>query len=221
MRYLVWITITLVSFNVSIALAQMGRLVDVENEGTWSSHPLLMVNVPDGSGTPFNNCYLRDTYQRDTSNITVHITFADDYPGDVGVISNINWELRLYPIGSSTVHNCGDDSESYIYYIGPFSNTISSSGIYHIDLALYLGGSGTYTASLVYIATSQEFTLGEVTFISPDISGDGLVNLSDNVMFTQILNSSTYDIRADFAYSGAINLGDAVIMTGASGATCP
>jgi hypothetical protein len=56
---------------------------------------------------------------------------------------------------------------------------------------------------------------------SPDLSGDGQVNLTDVVMFTENLDVSQYHYRADFNWDGVVNLSDIVAFVYGLGATCP
>lgn len=58
-----------------------------------------------------------------------------------------------------------------------------------------------------------------VDFVSPDITGDLVVNLPDIVAFSQALGSD--DPCADFNRNGQVDLTDIVIMAQAIGVQCP
>lgn len=218
----------LVVLFVNVSLAQMGRPVSIDNLGDWQiGSPILMVNTfyTEG-GTPFNDCYMEETYQQTTNNITVMMEYIDAWPGPVGAITNVSWYLKFTAVGLNNVDINGTCLNWVVqgqeFRTGsPFYNVSSSDGTYYIKKRYAFGGSGTFLVQLVYNTSNmQTFDLGQVTFISPDMNGDGTVNLSDNVAFTICLNSGTYCQEADFSYNGSLNLSDIVIMTAALGTTC-
>jgi len=55
---------------------------------------------------------------------------------------------------------------------------------------------------------------------SADISGDGVANITDIALFTQVLFGA-YSYSCDFVYDGIINISDVALMTQGNGAECP
>ena len=105
----------------------------------------------------------------------------------------------------------------------PLSATADPSGQWALQLDTTSLGNGFHTAkSRFEIATTTtksgygravNFFVGDETpsgGISPDMNGDGKVNLVDFSIF--LLSWGTDDIRADFNVDGAVNLADFSIM---------
>ena len=87
-------------------------------------------------------------------------------------------------------------------------------------LALLAGGCSEGGSTVVMVSGEPLWSTPlDLFYVSPDISGDGEVNLADIVMFTQALDD--YDPCADFNHDGEVNLVDIVIMVPAIGADCP
>jgi hypothetical protein len=56
---------------------------------------------------------------------------------------------------------------------------------------------------------------------SPDINGDGIVNLSDVPLFASDYLGGLDPFRADYQYDGVVNLSDVVKVSQAFGSQCP
>lgn len=85
------------------------------------------------------------------------------------------------------------------------------------------GGYTTGEQTVVIVAGAPLGTQVDVTYNSPDINGDLIVNLSDIVAFTQLLSGdfSSHPLYAgDFNNDTEINLSDIVRMTGGIGTAC-
>jgi hypothetical protein len=80
------------------------------------------------------------------------------------------------------------------------------------------GGNSLGEVVMVMIAGAPLVDTVNLTFNSADINGDLLVNLSDIVNFTPMLNS--YNYNGDFNNDGVINLSDIVRFTPGIGTTC-
>jgi len=212
---------SLLTFLVSgVGFAQGGRPVDIENQGSWETDDVIvMVNTPMGHGTTFDYCYLETSHDLVTDNITVEMTFADEWPGPVHAIQNYAWYLEFS--GASNIYSCYGWEDDTIRIYSPFANTTSNDGIYIIDRSLVLGGNGYMSGKLVYSNGLGEYTFGSIYFLSPDINGDGTVSLADNTLFTQLYNSGSYHKQIDFAYDGVIGLGDLTVFATAYGESCP
>ncbi|MDX2472329.1 MAG: hypothetical protein QNL91_01345 [Candidatus Krumholzibacteria bacterium] len=60
-----------------------------------------------------------------------------------------------------------------------------------------------------------------ISYNSPDINGDGVVNLTDVPLFAGDFHGGAYDFRSDFHYDGIVNLSDVVHMAQGLGSSCP
>jgi len=60
-----------------------------------------------------------------------------------------------------------------------------------------------------------------LAFVSPDFTGDNLVNLSDISVFTQSLLDGGASSPADLNVDGVVNLSDVALFTPAIGVQCP
>jgi len=61
----------------------------------------------------------------------------------------------------------------------------------------------------------------DILFNSGDINGDLAVSLSDTILFVAVYTGSVYDYSADFSYDGIINLSDLVLYAGGLNTGCP
>lgn len=211
----------------AICAAQGGRPVSIENQGSWNvDDPILMVNTPEGHGTPFPGCYMNDTYDPANGNISVYLEYDDQWPGPVTHVNQDSWRLEFE--GVDDLESClpltfDDDDQRYELWIwGPFDSSNSSTGIYTISRTLAAGGHGSCTVKLVYDAvTGNEHEFGTLHFISPDITGDGVVNISDTPVFASAYYSGIYHKEIDFEYDGTVGLSDLAYYVGAYLEACP
>lgn len=83
--------------------------------------------------------------------------------------------------------------------------------------------AGGHSQSLTYVvvngAALPHFGLA-LHFVSPDLSGDRTVSLTDVPAFA-IAYFGTYTFAADLHADGVLNLADVAVLAGALGATCP
>ena len=84
---------------------------------------------------------------------------------------------------------------------------------------LNAGGNSLGEQAQAIIAGDPVPDTANIAFVSADLGGDLLVNLSDITVFTQALD--TYNAAADFTNDGLVNLTEITIFTQALGATCP
>jgi hypothetical protein len=61
----------------------------------------------------------------------------------------------------------------------------------------------------------------DILFNSADINGDLVNTLSDTVAFVNVYTGTVYDYSADFSYDGIINLSDLVLYAGGLNVACP
>ena len=86
---------------------------------------------------------------------------------------------------------------------------------------VFAGGQAT-TLTIVKINGDALTSNGglAISFNSADVTGDGVVNLSDAGAFTTFLGG-TYSYNGDFNNDGVVSLPDAGFMSNALGASCP
>jgi hypothetical protein len=96
-----------------------------------------------------------------------------------------------------------------LHYFGGSYHEVLNSGPTHVWL---LENSGTWNVIPMPL---------NVSFNSPDINGDLVVNLSDIAFFASDFFSPGYNYRSDFNYDQVINLQDVAMLAGAVGAFCP
>ena len=77
------------------------------------------------------------------------------------------------------------------------------------------------TLCIVYINGDALTSSGglALSFNSADLSGDGVVNLSDAGGFAAVLGTTAY--AGDFNFDGVVNVSDAGFMANGLGAACP
>ena len=92
-------------------------------------------------------------------------------------------------------------------------------GEYTVTAALYAGG---WSNGAIVKVRGQQITSSPLSLDmnSPDISGDGVVNLVDAALFTQDV-FGTYHFRSDFEFDGVINLLDLGLMSSSIGIRFP
>ncbi|MDP2325869.1 MAG: hypothetical protein Q8N51_17840, partial [Gammaproteobacteria bacterium] len=161
-----------------------------------------MVNNPDGSGTPFNYCYLHDSYQRTSANIRVYVEYANPPYGPITHLNDDAWRLVFYDVSPDFTY-CGQDVDDTLELLDFFQYVNSPDGIYNIVMPLRAGGSGSASVKLVYRGIPLvESEFGTMHFISTDINGDDHTNLSDVPLFNTMFQSGIYHKAIDFQYDG-------------------
>jgi len=184
--------------------------------------PVSIYSVPDGSGYPLTMALTYGGTIVDGT-VSVRLTFEPSGVPAVGVPAE---DILLVP-GGNAYHLCGEegavcgtgvtDSEGYIDLTGP----IAGGG--HSDPS----GQGarveveTRYLTRKYHAVSRFFPL---YMNSPDIDGDGVVDLADVTDFAsdkyQFDYEGVYSYRSDFNWDGAIDQSDVEMLGAAYGSAC-
>jgi hypothetical protein len=168
---------------------------------------LTLLVLPDGSGDGFDNASLPTG---GTEDATITLTLLDgsfdpiyQFPAE-----DIWLESRdggMVPCIGGTIADANTDVNGITHWTNP---------------VLAGGYSETLTEALVN-GSGLELAVGvKLSFNSPDINGDLVVNLVDIQLFTQDFFSG-YDFRSDFYRDGTLNLADISLMAQAVGAACP
>jgi len=159
--------------------------------------------LPSGAGSTFTDARLNGEVVDATLTLTVVNNLGDpieNYPAE---------DIWLQP-GGDSFSSCG--------LVNPDSNTDANGQTQWVQPLLGGGNSLGWGVQAV-IAGDQVLVAAALQFVSADMNGDLIVNLSDITVFTQGL--AEYDMNADFNADGSVNLSDISLMTQAIGNACP
>lgn len=168
---------------------------------------LTLLVLPDGSGDGFDSASLPNG---GTENATITLTLLDAGYNPIYQFPREDMWLEsrdggMVPCNGGTIADANTDVNGMTHWTNP---------------VLAGGHSETLTEALVN-GSHLEMTVGvKLSFNSPDINGDLVVNLVDVQLFTQDFFSG-YDFRSDFFRDGILNLADIPPMARAVGAACP
>ncbi len=167
--------------------------------------PAVLFNIPNGGGSAF-------TAARDLTGVvdaTVTLTLMDgtpaviaDFPAEDMWLESADGGLAFCTGGTTADLNTDVNGETQ--WVTP----------------LHAGGSSQ--AQTVVMISGGALTSGNLPLAhnSADISGDGVVNLTDVPLFVTDFYGA-YAFRSDFSFDAVINLSDVVRMGTAIGASCP
>jgi hypothetical protein len=168
---------------------------------------LTLLVVPDGSGGRFDQAATPDGQ-------IVDATLRIQVIGPMGdSVANFPYEdLWLEWSGGNfvsciggTVADVNTDAEGKSFWLSPLEAGGHSTG----DVEVLINGSMITASPPVPLMVN-----------SPDLNGDGIVNLSDVTLFVP-LYTSAYDFTVDLACDGVVNLSDVVVLAGSLGRDCP
>ena len=178
-----------------------------------------MFLIPDGSGTPLANCYaFGGTFTSAVINVT--LIDAAGLPA-VGVPAT---NVRLEEMNSN-VFWCSNAWYPPPVHAPNLADMASNAAGQTQFTLSYHGGGWIHGSTFVWVleasgAWMQIPTPVNVSYNSPDINGDLVVNLSD-VSFFAMDFFAGYMYRSDFNYDGIINLTDLVMLAPNLGVSCP
>ncbi|MCP4144834.1 MAG: hypothetical protein GY752_06055 [bacterium] len=166
--------------------------------------------VPDGSGQLLTEASIRDLAGDGPIDATITVTLID---------------LHGYPIYMFP--------EEDVWLESSLGGMMACAGSVHADAPSDINGEMTFTSALRaggYSADGEQMVvlingmpvIGndlDIKVNSPDIDANGIVDLSDIVLFAGDMGS--YNFRSDFYQDGILNLVDIVFMAGAVGGNCP
>lgn len=192
-----------------------------------------MRNTPDANGAPLSACYRESSRNGTTYDETVVVQVLAYNAGQwepVEHIVNMNFAFRLISAGETDVWDCDDTDNTTIGWIAgvydffPFTSYYGENGIYYLANGIVqpwdVGGfSWQEYTGVLYGPYGASIDVGTVSFVSPDMNGDGVVNLGDAGEFNAVMGSA-YHVSADFNYDGVINLSDTGILSAAMGHGC-
>jgi hypothetical protein len=171
------------------------------------AHAVLTIS-PDGGGDPFTQAH-DGAGGRVDATVTLHLL---DWSG-VPIVNYPREDIWLEALDGGMVSCYGwpgmladqdtDFNGMTVWADAPRAGGWSSSGV-----ICYVSGNALTSPPL------------DLWIVSPDISGDGRVDLSDAGMFASD-RAGAYALRSDLNGDGVINISDAGIMGNSLGAVCP
>lgn len=195
----------------SVAQAGCTGVPDLDRSIIWQTFEGLatLLVVPDGSGNPLTEARTPDGVEVDA---TIHITiigwcdgeeFVANFPSEDMWLEGMSGELALCNGGTTA------DANTDI------------NGTTKWSLPLMAGGWDEAGTQVVVNGVPMLYNEGlALNFNSPDINGDGWVNLSDLVEFTEDYYGG-FAFRSDFMRDGVVNLSDVAYMAAGMGTACP
>ncbi len=165
----------------------------------------VMFNIPNGGGSAF-------TGARNTGGVvdaTVTLTLLDGLSAPI-----VNFPFEDMWLES--------DDGGMAFCTGGTTADANTDANGQTTWATPLQAGGSSMALTVVMISGGALTSGDLAIAhnSADISGDGVVNLTDVPLFVNDFYGA-YAFRSDFAFDAVINLSDVVRMGTAIGASCP
>lgn len=192
----------------SSALAGVDPLGECYGEIAYSGPGIpVLCNVPDGSGDPLTEAQLEYGARVDAT-LTLYLrdAMADPiqyYPAEDLWLESVDHGLTAC-LGGTTA-----DGPSNQDGIATWTVPLRAGGFSQTLTQMMISGSP--------LITSAGFGLHHN---SPDINGDGVVNLVDVSLFAQDF-AAGYVFRSDFFRDGIVNLSDLGKLAVAMGRNCP
>jgi hypothetical protein len=209
MAFLLFVALPLVTVGVTQAQTGGGwdwlSLSYAERAYPGPETAVLMV-LPDGSGAALTNAAIVGS----TVDASITLYLKDwiypvvDYPREDMWLESADGGLAMCAGGTIADANTNANGEAFW------------------DQPLRAGGaSEALTFVMVGGLTLQSSTGLAISFNSPDINGDGTVNLTDVPLFAGDFYGGPYAFRSDFHFDGGVNLSDLVHMAQGLGSSCP
>lgn len=169
--------------------------------------PTLLV-VPDGGGNPF-------TEARDEAGNPVDATISMYLRDGAGsAIANFPWEDIWLQVDDGGMVACR-------WGINPDNNTDQTG----MTLWVFPAAASGYSESVVWVMVNGSALTSNnglpLSFNSPDIDANGLVNLADIAILAGDFYSGQTPFRSDFFRDGVLNLADIHLFAVHFGAACP
>lgn len=222
----IWVTVLMMAVAIAFGCVStvLGQPVPGNSTAVLSGYSqqndVSVMIVPDGSGFPLSNCFERGGTQLTSGKITVTLV---DSGGNVVPAYPPNWitlEEMTSPlvwcrnVANPPTANCPNYADLPTDAAGQTTFTLS-----------YYGGSQVQSPTnvWVFVPTSGWFSIpitGNVSFNSPDINGDLLVNLTDIAIFAMDF-FGPYNYRSDFNYDQLVAIVDLAMFAPHLNKACP
>jgi hypothetical protein len=162
---------------------------------TRAMEPVSCLVCPGDDGTPLSSCYGFGGHSVDAT-IEVYVIDTD------------HWPFPNYPAQDIWLVTDTGNLTTCEMYLHPDDHTDVNGMTTFVDpLAAGCQGEG----AVILIDGIWISAALDIRFNSPDVSCDGVVNITDVILFTGDFYG-TYDYRSDFHWDGVINLSDIAIL---------
>jgi hypothetical protein len=178
---------------------------------------LTVMVIPDGSGPDFSEA-------ADINGIVFDATI------EVILRDELGSTIALYPMEDIWLELGGSSDDRTICNTGSYGQfsplitmdaNLDRNGVGHFFRPQHMGG---YVEGPVFVLVNGDRLRSNdgfsLRFNSPDISGDGDVNLTDVQIFAEDFYGG-YHFRSDLAHDGVVNLSDVAKIAQHMGASCP
>ncbi len=207
MKYVANIFLLIISLpSVAFACMDIMQFTYAEIAYSGSGMAAVMV-VPDGSGDPLTAASTPSGQTVDAS-ITLFLRDCFDVPiasmpQEDMWLESVDHGLLACPGG--TVADANTDANGIATWTAP----LTAGGYSQTGCRVVISGSALYTPSEL-----------PLQFNSPDLNGDGSVNLSDVSVLAGDYLSGYYHFRSDFMRDGILNLSDIAKFAPTLGSSC-
>ncbi len=199
------------------AMAQVSIHIDLEME----DFTFVMNNLPDGSGSTFDNCWSGNQGSSSLIDNTMKITVTDSHTG--APITQLIPEYSHYiefhaseqqPYDYFYMCDGNSPSISRVWIYDFLENYSSPTGEYYIkgDISLPSGGFSTHAYTMQVVIFDNLLPHASqpcwVTMRSADINHDGIVDMADVGIFSQAFFGPGDPPEGDLNGDGAVNLAD-------------
>lgn len=202
------ILICLAVIPVAVATAGVGMPTGEYSMAYQGPETLTLYVVPDGSGDSFDQASLPYGSQEDAT-ITLFLKDAGDQPIANFPREDMWLESRdsgLMMCRAGTIADANTDALGMTQWRNP----------------LHAGGHSQALTDVFVNGSTLELADGlSLSFNSPDINGDLVVNLTDVQQFSSDFFDNVFYFRSDFHRDEIINLSDVGKLAYALGANCP
>ncbi len=196
---------------LGVATLGFAGIPDVNNSTatTAAAVQVSVFNVPDGSGKAMTEA--RDA-GGNVVDATITVTLYDAGMNPVYLFPFEDIWLQttlggLVACPGGALADASTDINGVTHFTGPFN----------------AGGITDPASELCQVVVNGTPLVGsdmDIQFNSPDMNGDGVVNVNDLGIFTSFY-PATYGYDADFSYDGVLNLSDLVLFSAAYNQSCP
>ena len=187
----------------------------------WGQGDYTLTCLPDGSGAPLSTA--RDSAGNPVDcTIHVYLLSPENVPY-VGVPAEMIgvWARHL----TNGLYGCGAAAAGDHIILAHADRPTDANGYTTISGPLAVGGcTAAYPDGLDLIVVQPgpggaiDWPHGTLGIISPDLFTDGVVDLSDVFLFSDLYGS--HDGRADFDANGIVGISDLIVFSGAVGVAC-
>lgn len=166
----------------------------------------VLLNVPDGNGNPFTAAVKVGGGVEDAT-ITVIVkdaagAYIVNYPFEDIWVESVDGGM-VACVGGAT-----SDASTDVNGMTQFQTPLAAGGSSLTDAVVLINGN----------AIGGSIPVG---FNSPDLDGNGSVNLTDVQFFASDFYAPAYAFRSDLFFDNIINLSDIPLMASSVGASCP